>query len=129
MPRKFIHDSLSRTGGSAWTLSRAQMDVHNLQRCCAKGNRLKGTRMLSVRDMDGEFSGIVARTYLYMNWRYQLGVDQCTLSTWKSLSLYVHPSLYERQRARSIAHYTGQANWFVDLFPLTVAAEAVPERD
>lgn len=99
-------------------------DCHNLISVCRKLNQEKGESMLNLDDMHGGvLSGIQARAYLHMNWRFHgIALDTNYLSTLKSASLYNPPTLFERRRSKSIAHYTGHGNFFIDYFPLTVAA-------
>lgn len=107
--------------GSRAVRQRAINDPHNLYRCCSKLNGEKGARLLSEADNENPHSGLMARSYMYMNWRYQLDLDEYLLSTIKSLSLYQGPTMFERHRARLVYHYTGQSNPFIEYFPLTIA--------
>jgi len=114
-------DYMRKTIKNRNVLVQAVNDPHNMYRVCNRKNLEKGSSLLSEKFAGDEFSGLKARSYLYMNTKYSLNMDEYFLSTLKSMSLMHRPFPFEIRRSKEIAHYTGQGNSFIDYFPLTVA--------
>ncbi len=117
LPQSYLRNNIE----SAKLLTVAINDPHNLYRVCEKKNKEKGSSLLSDRVAGDEFSGLKARSYLYMNWKYSLRMDQYLLSDLKSISLMHRPFLFEIRRSKTISYYNGQSNPFIDHFPLTIS--------
>lgn len=117
LPQSYLRNHIEDTR----TLNVAINDLHNLYRVCERKNKEKGSTLLSDRIAGDEFSGLKARSYLYMNWKYQLQMDPYLLSDLKSFSLMHAPFLFEIRRSKTISYYNGQSNPFIDYFPLTIS--------
>ena len=117
LPQSYLRNNIENKR----QLNVAINDPHNLYRVCRRKNREKGSSLLSDRLAGDEFSGLKARSYLYMNWRYTLGMDSYLLENLKTFSLMHPPFLFEIRRSKTISYYNGQANPFITHFPLTVA--------
>jgi endonuclease I len=117
LPKVYLKSKIIRSD----ILSVALNDPHNLYRVCNRKNSEKAATLLSDSVAGDEFSGMKARSYLYMNWRYGLNMDQYLLSSVKSMSLMHRPFNFEIRRSKEIAHYTSQGNPFIEYFPLSVA--------
>ena len=116
VPKDFIYKNLRKRE----LLNEALHDPHNLFRVCDRKNAEKGNSLLDDKLAGDEFSGLKARSYLYMNSRYGLSMNPHYLSSLKSLSLMHRPFLFEIRRSREISQYIGHVNSFVEYFPLTV---------
>ena len=119
LPQSYLRNHIEDTR----TLNVAINDLHNLYRVCERKNKEKGSTLLSDRIAGDEFSGLKARSYLYMNWKYQLQMDPYLLSAIKSASLMHAPFPFEIRRSKTISYYNGQSNPFIDYFPLSVASK------
>jgi len=97
----------------------ALRDPHNLYRCCSNMNKKKGPFMLESKFIGNEISGLLARSYLYMNWRYDIHFDDTILSYLKSMSIINSPFEFEKKRAEEILIKTGNVNPFVKYYPRT----------
>ena len=117
VPRDFIYKNLRKRD----LLNEALHDPHNLFRVCDRKNAEKGNSILDDKLAGDEFSGLKARSYLYMNSRYGLNYNPYFLSQLKSYSLMHRPFLFEIRRSREISQYIGHVNSFVEYFPLTVS--------
>ena len=117
VPKDFIYKNLRKRT----LLNEALHDPHNLFRVCDRKNAEKGNSILNNQLAGDEFSGLKARSYLYMNSRYNLGFNPHFLNDLKSFSLLHRPFLFEIRRSREISQYIGHVNSFVEYFPLTVS--------
>lgn len=117
LPQVYLKEKIGKRN----LLNIAINDPHNLYRVCSRKNSEKGGSLLSDRVAGDEFSGLKARSYLYMNSRYRLNMDSYMLSSLKSMSLMHRPFPFEIRRSTEIKNYMGQGNSFIDYFPLTVA--------
>jgi endonuclease I len=117
LPKTFLIKNIN----SIKILKNAINDPHNLYRVCNYKNSEKGSSLLSDRVAGDDFSGMKARSYLYMNLKYRLNMNEYMLSSLKSMSLMHNPFSFEIRRSKEIAHYTGQVNSFIDYYPLNVA--------
>ena len=119
LPQSYLRNNIE----SSKLLNVAINDPHNLYRVCERKNKEKGSSLLSDRIAGDEFSGLKARSYLYMNWKYSLGFDEYFLSEIRSASLMHAPFLFEIRRSKTISYYNGQSNPFIEYFPLSIASK------
>ena len=117
VPKDFIYKNLKKRN----MLNEAINDPHNLFRVCERKNTEKGNSLLDDKLAGDEFSGLKARSYLYMHSRYDLNINSHFLSDLKTFSLLHRPFLFEIRRSREISQYIGHLNTFVEYFPLTIA--------
>ena len=110
MPRRVLKKSKQ--------FSIADKDPHNLYRCCHVLNREKGSLVLGQGYHGNEFGGMLARSCLYMNYKYDLKFHFKTVTTWNNLSLFYPPFEFEYRRSEIIKEKIGNANIFIDEFPL-----------
>lgn len=96
-------------------------DPHNLYACCSLQNLSKGKKLLTSKHTGNEYSGIISRAYLYMNYVYNLEFDEYEIGTWKSMNMLHEPAPFERYRAKLITVYTGRKNFYIDDYPFTLA--------
>ena len=73
--------------------------------------------MLSGNHPEGPYSGLLARCYMYMNWKYDLKMSDTLLTSLLSMSTYKPPSCQERWKSLVVSQYSGHMNPFVDEFP------------
>ena len=99
-------------------LKRALYDPHNLYRCCRNMNKKKANFMLDVKYTGNEITGLMARSYLYMNWKYGLYFDDKTLEELQTMSNINPPFNFEFNRSAEIAARTGNRNFFIDNYPV-----------
>ena len=116
VPKDFIYKNLKKRN----MLNEAINDPHNLFRVCERKNTEKGNSLLDDKLAGDEFSGLKARSYLYMHSRYDLNINSHFLSDLKTFSLLHRPFLFEIRRSREISQYIGHLNTFVEYFPLTL---------
>ena len=98
-------------------LKKALFDPHNLYRCCRNINQKKSNFLLDVKYTGNEITGLMARSYLYMNWKYDLYFDEKTLKDLQSMSNINPPFHFEFERSAKIATITGNKNLFIDYYP------------
>jgi endonuclease I len=115
VPKDYIYKNLKKRN----LLHEAINDPHNIYRVCDRKNAEKGSSLLSNKLAGDEFSGLKARSYLYMHAHYNL-FDEYFLSDLKSISLLHRPFPFEIRRSREISQYIGHINTFVEYFPLTI---------
>ena len=95
-------------------LKSAITDPHNLYRCCNIMNRNKGALMLDIKFKSQEISGLMSRSYLYMNWRYNMYLDPSSLFYLKTISKNNQPFPFEVERSKKIFLKTGVFNPFIN---------------
>jgi len=95
-------------------------DPHNIYRCCSDLNRKKGPFMLDVKFTGNEITGLMARSYLYMNWKYNILFDEDTLKFLNTMTIINPPFKFEYERSRQIREVTGKKNIFVEDYPKTL---------
>lgn len=100
-------------------LKNALFDPHNLYRCCRNMNQKKSSFLLDVKFTGNEITGLMARSYLYMNWKYDLYFDEKTLKDLQTMSNINSPFNFEFERSYKIGKLTGNKNLFVDNYPST----------
>lgn len=112
VPQKFLKQKIT----DKKKLSDALNDPHNLYRCCSYKNRKKGHNLLTQNYPGDEFSGLLARSYLYMIWRYSISTDKNLFSTAESMNTLHSPFTFERKRMEEIRFYNGQTNPFIKYY-------------
>jgi len=113
LPKKFLKQHISDKG----KLTLALKDPHNLYRCCSIKNRKKGHQLLKDKDVGNDFSGMMARSYLYMFWRYKIKPDAKLKSTVECMNTIHTPFKFERERDEKIRIFNGQRNPFIYNYP------------
>ncbi len=102
------------------TFNQANSDMHNLFRCCNRINNPKGHKLLGVDWDAGDHSTYLARTALYMDMQYDLGVPEDLLLVWKEMALRTDPLEFEHERNEIIKHKQGRDNPFISEFPSSI---------
>ena len=98
----------------------ANKDMHNLYRCCTNINRPKGKKMLGI-DWDAEdHNAYLARSALYMDMKYELGVSEELLLVWKEMAIKVEPLEFEFVRNEIIIGHQNNDNPFISEYPSSV---------
>lgn len=121
VPKKFLYSGISLENKNGKNeLDYALNDPHNIYRCCLKSQQRKGNSILTDKYAGDENTGLMARSYLYMNERYRLKFSSLLVSKWKELSVMHSPHRFERQRSLKIAACTGFSNSYIDLYPSTI---------
>lgn len=112
VPQKFLKENINKK------LENALNDPHNLYRCCSHKNREKGHSLLNKKKEAGDdFSGLLARSYLYMIWKYNIEISKEILTEIKTMNNLHSPFIFERNREAEIKYYTGQGNPFINCYP------------
>ena len=88
-------------------------DPHNLYVCCREINRKKGTRLVGKEFYPDKYEGMLARSSLYMNWKYDLSIDALTLDCWEIMDWCCGPKKFEHDRNKIIQNKTGDINPFI----------------
>ena len=91
----------------------ANKDMHNLHKCCSILNRMKYNYLLGDNYIADEFSGIIARSCLYMDDEYKLQTSSTLVNAWYNFSLLYPPLENELARVKLIEEKTGKINRFV----------------
>jgi len=99
------------------SLKSSLLDPHNLYRCCSSINRKKGASLLDVNSTGQEISGLMSRSYLYMNWKYDIYFDEEILFYLKTMSIINKPFPFEIERSQKIYEKTGKKNPFIQHYP------------
>ena len=107
-PRSLLKKKLSKK-----VFLEANKDLHNLHKCCRNVNRLKADSLLG-KTYFREFSGIIARSCLYMDETYSLKTSPDLIKKWYNLSLIYPPSETELERAEKIEERTGKSNYYIE---------------
>jgi hypothetical protein len=116
VPKRFLYSRISLKNELDYALN----DPHNIYRCCLRSQERKGNSILTDKYAGDENTGLMSRSYLYMNERYRLKFNSLSVSKWKELSMMHSPHRFERQRSLKIAAYTGFSNAYIDLYPSTI---------
>jgi hypothetical protein len=94
-------------------LKQAMRDPHNLYRVCQRKNSEKGSSILSIQEAGDEFSGMKARSYLYMNKKYRLNFSHEYVELLKTIDRLHEPFPFEIRRAKKIMEDMKIENIFV----------------
>lgn len=109
-PRALLKRKLDRR-----TFLIANKDPYNLHKCCRNINSKKGNYLLGKTYFGDEFSGMIARSCLYMDETYSLQNDTKLVKMWNNFSLMYPPFETEFDKAEIIKKHTGKSNFFIDL--------------
>ena len=110
LPKSILKKTLIRK-----TFKEANRDPHNLYTCCSKLNRDKAL-LLGQNYVAYDFSGMLGRSCLYMNYAYGLNIKDRIVNTWNNFSLLYPPLPFEYERAKIIYLKTGKRNTFIDMY-------------
>ena len=97
--------------------NQANNDMHNLFRCCSRINSQKGAGLLGVDWDAGSHNSYLARSALYMDWKYGLEIPDYLLMEWKLMALEIEPLEFEYERNNIISSHQGNDNVFITEFP------------
>jgi endonuclease I len=111
VPQKFLKEKINKN------LKNALNDPHNLYRCCSNKNKQKGHSLLNKKEAGNDFSGLLARSYLYMIWKYDIEVSKEFLTEIKTMNNLHSPFVFERNREAEIRSHTNQGNPFINRYP------------
>lgn len=94
-------------------------DPHNLYPCCSFLNQRKGSSLIVIDNhfIGNEISGVVARTYMYMQWKYNIFFPHKMLSHLRSMSLLHKPFEFEKERSIEIRNKYNLVNPFIEKYP------------
>lgn len=109
-PKSLLKRKLNRSD-----FLKANKDPHNLHKCCSKMNRLKANHLLGKAYFH-EFSGIIARSCLYMNETYSLKTESKLVKKWNNLSLIYPPLQDELERSKIIEEEIGIVNYYIEKY-------------
>ena len=92
---------------------------HNMYRCCSKINRLKDSSLFGkdfYKNKDKSLYSYLARSCLYMGWKYNLDFDEELIDFWKTCTLFKSPWNFERERSAMIFKNYKLENPYIDKF-------------
>ena len=101
IPKKILKEQLNGK-----ILKKSLNDKHNLYSCCQKLNRIKGMKIFG-KDfiLTNSSNGKLARSSLYMHWKYNLKIDIYILNNWDKYNELFPPDKYEYKRSKLIKNY------------------------
>ena len=91
-------------------------DPHNLYRCCSFLNCSKGSSIIVNQQSFKNFSGVLSRAFLYMNFQYKLKFDSKLVYKWIQMSEIFPPEEFEFLRSSLVTNKTGEINTFIEKF-------------
>ena len=109
VPQKFLKEKIYNRKN----LISAINDPHNIYRCCSIENRKKGHSLLKDEFAGNEFSGLKARSYLYMIWKYNMKIEKPFIESLNTMNRLHSPFKYEKKRSLEILSNNGQRNPFI----------------
>ena len=112
-----IPQKLLKTQLNGKILKKSLKDKHNLYSCCQKMNRRKGMKIFGDDFiLTNKFNGRLARSSLYMKWKYNLVIDYHIIQNWENYSQMFPPDKYEYKRSKLIKTYNPVLESYSDKF-------------
>lgn len=113
VPKSYLRRQLS-----ASAFNHADRDMHNLFRCCINMNQDKAAKMLGDDyRVEGAHNSYLARSALYMDWKYGLGSPEDLILEWKLMALESPVFEFETQRNEIIKSIQKSDNPFISEHP------------